>query len=53
MSDEPTNTDNRHPALVLIVTTDAAPIDGVNDPTGTENTTPALRLAVPPLRLVE
>jgi hypothetical protein len=48
MSDDPTNTDNGHPALVLIVTTDAQPIDGTNDPTGTENGSPALRLAVPP-----
>ena len=49
MSGDPTNTDNRHPALVLIVTTDGQPIGGTNDPTATENTTPALRLAVPPV----
>jgi hypothetical protein len=49
MSDDPTNTDNGHPALVLIVTPDAQPIDGKNDPTNTENTSPALRMSVPPV----
>jgi hypothetical protein len=47
MSD-PTNTDNGSPALRLIVTSDARPIDGSNDPTNTQNTAPALRLIVAP-----
>jgi hypothetical protein len=43
-----TSTDPADPALRLIVTTDPAPIDGLNDPTGTQDAPPALRLIVPP-----
>jgi hypothetical protein len=48
MSDDPTATDNRAPALRLIVTPDPAPFAANTDPTGTDDRAPALRLIVSP-----
>jgi hypothetical protein len=48
MSSDPTNTQNRDPALRLIVTTDPSPYLSGTDPTNTRNLDPALRLIVPP-----
>jgi hypothetical protein len=46
MSDDPTATDNRAPALRLIVTPDPALFTANTDPTGTDDRAPALRLIV-------
>lgn len=46
MSDDPTATDNRAPALRMIVSPDPASLAPNTDPTGTDDRAPALRLIV-------